>query len=70
MVTDYGEPIEMHLKLKYIPLDDSFVIFGSAFNIEDDILLRLCETENQVYKNRKLSYSGRFYLQTCIKSMC
>ena len=50
MVTDYGEPIEMHLKLKYIPSDDSFVIFGSAFNIEDDILLRLCETENQVYK--------------------
>ncbi|HMV43553.1 MAG TPA: ATP-binding protein [Leptospiraceae bacterium] len=50
MVTDYGEPIEMHLKLKYIPSDDSFVIFGSAFNIEDDILLRLCETENQIYK--------------------
>ena len=50
MVTDYGEPIEMHLKLKYIPLENTFVIFGSAFNIEDDILLRLCETENQVYK--------------------
>lgn len=50
MVTEYGEPIEMHLKLKYIPSEDSFVIFGSAFNIEDDILLRLCETENQVYK--------------------
>ncbi|MBK8396047.1 MAG: ATP-binding protein [Leptospiraceae bacterium] len=50
MVTDYGEPIEMHLKLKFIPSENSFVIFGSAFNIEDDILLRLCESENQVYK--------------------
>ncbi|MBP9887998.1 MAG: ATP-binding protein [Leptospiraceae bacterium] len=50
MVTDYGEPIEMHLKLKYLPTDDSFVIFGSAFNIEDDILLRLCESEKQTYK--------------------
>lgn len=50
MVTDFGEPIEMHLKLKYTPTDDSFVIFGSAFNIEDDILLRLCESEKQIYK--------------------
>lgn len=48
--TEIGEPKEMHIKMKYQPTNSGYTIFGSAFNIEDDILFRLCESENQVYK--------------------
>lgn len=50
LVTKFGEPKEMHIKLRYVPLKNSFVIFGTASNLEEDILIRICETETQVYK--------------------
>lgn len=50
LMTKFGEPREMHLKLRYFPNEDGFVIFGTASTVEDDILLRICETEAQVYK--------------------
>ncbi len=50
LVTKFGEPKEMHLKLKYLSQNGGFVIFGSASAVEEDVLLRLCESESQVYK--------------------
>ena len=50
LVTKFGEPKEMHIKLKYILHENGFVIFGTASTVEEDILLRICESETQVYK--------------------
>lgn len=50
LITRLGEPKEMKLKLKYNSQDGIVVIFGTASNIEEDLLYRLCETETQTYK--------------------
>ncbi|MBP7280814.1 MAG: ATP-binding protein [Leptospiraceae bacterium] len=49
-VTKFGEPKEMHIKLRYLLQENSFIIFGTASTVEDDILVRICESESQVYK--------------------
>lgn len=49
-VTKFGEPKEMHVKLRYFLQENGFTIFGTASTIEEDILLRICESETQVYK--------------------
>lgn len=48
--TEFGEPKEMFIKLQYIPSGDNFVIFGKASDIEEDTLIKLCESESQIYK--------------------
>ncbi|MBP9163149.1 MAG: ATP-binding protein [Leptospiraceae bacterium] len=49
-VTKFGEPKEMHVKLKYILHENGFLIIGTASTVEEDILQRICESETQVYK--------------------
>jgi len=49
-VTKFGEPKEMHVKLRYLLHENGFVIFGTASTVEEDILERICESETQVYK--------------------
>lgn len=57
LVTKFGEPKEMHIKLRYIHQDNGYSIFGSASTIEEDILLRICHSESQIYKiNNYLSH--------------
>lgn len=57
LVTKFGEPKEMHIKLRYINQDNGYSIFGTASTIEEDILLRICHSESQTYKiNNFLSH--------------
>ncbi len=57
LVTKFGEPKEMHIKLRYIHQDNGYSIFGCASTIEEDILLRICHSESQIYKiNNYLSH--------------
>jgi PAS domain S-box-containing protein len=50
LVTKFGDPKEMHIKLRYIQHDTGYTLFGSASTLEEDILLRMCHSETQVYK--------------------
>lgn len=50
LITAAGEPKEMQIRMQYIQIENEFLIYGTASNIEENILLRLCETESQVYK--------------------
>lgn len=50
LVTAAGEPKEMLIKLQGMKLENESVILGIASNIEDDLLIRLCERESQIYK--------------------
>ncbi len=50
MVTAAGEPKEMLIRLQYLPASEGLIIVGTASSIEDDLLIRLCEKETQVYK--------------------
>ncbi|MCB1192069.1 MAG: ATP-binding protein [Leptospiraceae bacterium] len=50
LVTEIGEPREMNIRLQYLPIDNDFHVLGTASYIEEDILLKMCESENQVYK--------------------
>jgi two-component sensor histidine kinase len=49
-VTSAGEPKEMQIRMQYIQSENEFSIYGTASNIEEDLLQRLCESETQVYK--------------------
>lgn len=50
LVTKFGEPKEMHLKLRYVNQKNGHTFFGTATTNEEDILLRICESESQIYK--------------------
>lgn len=50
LVTAAGEPKEMLIKLQRMAIGNEFLILGTASNIEEDLLIRLCEREKQVYK--------------------
>ena len=49
LVTAAGEPKEMLIKLQRMSTGNDFLILGTASNIEEDLLIRLCERETQVY---------------------
>ena len=50
MLTAAGEPKEMLIRLQFLPVSNGSIILGTASSIEEDLLIRLCETETQLYK--------------------
>lgn len=50
LVNAAGEPKELLIKLQYMNVNNEATILGTASNLEEDLLLRLCEAETQIYK--------------------
>lgn len=50
MVTAAGEPKEMLIRLQFLPVSNGSIILGTASGVEEDLLIRLCEKETQLYK--------------------
>ncbi len=47
--TKNNEPLQLGVKWEYVKIGDSFVVFGKAFTVSEDSMLKYFESENRKY---------------------